>query len=319
MSVPGAPQSLTPIWHQRRPEPKRPVGGLNMDEPRRGRGKRTQTADPPESAARLHGGRCRARVGAGDAVEHASIGIPRAGTDDAQPSALSEGQHVPDDDTAKSVSVPEDPMAMLGPAARQQDHEQEGLGSAEKGAACAHEHSSDPTGQADDCSTAQATGGSAASTAQTTGGSAAKGRKKAKLDWPPVEPGQQFEYVFTGTESAIASTYSPDVMLRLKGQKVKAICVSTAQGTGKIAISSFPGGPSGQNPVNFVRSAASWCLKTNERALSGKGHQLALHAFLTKKDSSESAGVCTCSSIGGPCAWSVWLSLVVLVVPRLSQ
>ena len=46
---------------------------------------------------------------------------------------------------------PEDPMAMLGPAARQQDHEQEGLGSAEKGAACAHEHSSDPTGQADDC------------------------------------------------------------------------------------------------------------------------------------------------------------------------
>ena len=195
-------------------------------------------------------------------------------------------------------------MAMLGPAARQQDHEQEGFSSAEKGAACAHEHSSDPTGQADDRSTTQ----TVSSTAETTGGSAAKGRKKAKLDWPPVEPGQEFEYVFTGTESAIASTYSPDVMLRLKGQKVKAICVSTAQGTGKIAISSFPGGPSGQNPVNFVRSAASWCLKTNERALSGKGHQLALHAFLTKKDSSESAGVCTCSSIGGPCAWSVWLS-----------
>ena len=139
----------------------------------------------------------------------------------------------------------------------------------------------------------------------TTTGSAAKSRKKAKLDWPSVEPGEKFEYVFTGTESAIAQTYTSEVMLRLKGQKVTATCaLASAGGTGKIAISSFSGGPSGQNPVNFVRSAASWLLK-NEKTSTGKGHQLGLAAFLTKKDQTQSAGVCVDSLIVGCVVWMI--------------
>ena len=75
-----------------------------------------------------------------------------------------------------------------------------------------------------------------------TRGSGGEGRKKGKSDWPPVEPGQEYEYVFTGTESAIAKTYTPETKLRLKGQKVKALCEQNAEGTGKRAVS-INGGP----------------------------------------------------------------------------
>ena len=103
-----------------------------------------------------------------------------------------------------------------------------------------------------------------------TRGRGGEGRKKAKPEWPPVEPGQEYEYVVTGIESAIAQTYTPEIMLRLKGQKVKALCENNAEGTGKLAIS-ISGGPSGANAVNFVRSAASWWLRTNGTPDKGKG------------------------------------------------
>ena len=105
-----------------------------------------------------------------------------------------------------------------------------------------------------------------------TRGRGGEGRKKAKPEWPPVEPGQEYEYVFTGTESAIAKTYTQETMQRLKGQKVKALCEKNAEGTGKQAVS-ISGGPSGANAVNFVRSAASWWLRTNGTPDKGKGQR----------------------------------------------
>jgi hypothetical protein len=135
-----------------------------------------------------------------------------------------------------------------------------------------------------------------------TRGRGGEGRKKAKPEWPPVEPGQEYEYVFTGIESAIAQTYTPEIMLRLKGQKVKALCENNAEGTGKLAIS-ISGGPSGANAVNFVRSAASWWLRTNGTPDKGKGQQLGLASFFRKTDQSASSGVHLCSLISRTCAW----------------
>ena len=117
-----------------------------MEGPPKAGGKRVPNADPPESAARAHGGRRHARVGARDTVEQASMGILRAGNAHAQHSALSAGQQAPDEG-AKSVSEPE------GAQGWQYDHAREGFRSAEKGAASAHEHTSDLTGRAEDCST----------------------------------------------------------------------------------------------------------------------------------------------------------------------